>query len=412
MSQCQSLHLGTNDWCHAGLARQGAFNGLDCERFYKLSSVRYVLTTLTMVSSIKTASTRSTGTGGGGGHLNNLVRSAAVILLLGTLSVLWHAEPVVGLPTTTSTTSHRQAAAGSSKRDQLTLKPPAKCVVLERRAMQYHGGYGDYIRLMHRTLLVAQTLGCEYIPRYSTIGLWTRPAGTIESKSMSIELDHVVACSADDMVNTTALLSPSDSSCDITLSRPRTDCTIVTYAPTRHEYHTPKLHCIKDAVRTNWRLTPQAFPGCPRYAAIHYRWGDIASWGLDHPRLTKAWEVDAVVTAAEARGIPAECVFVYAQAYPHPRINGTTSVHTILPGGDALTTMTDMSGAEILFLRGSGMDLVPAMLKTDGYIVCGGASCLEYRDLRHSSVGLCHVDNMDACADGVTAPIQWESHFA
>lgn len=71
--------------------------------------------------------------------------------------------------------------------------------------------------------------------------------------------------------------------------------------------------------------------------------------------------------------------------------------------------MTDMSGAEILFLRGSGMDLVPAMLKTGGYIVCGGRSCLEYRDLRHDSVGLCHVSSMASCAPGVTASIEYDT---
>lgn len=214
------------------------------------------------------------------------LRVAAALVMISTLAIFYEFNEA------------REAPA-LSKRQLQFQPPPSRCVVLEREAMSYTGGYGDYVRLIHRPHLVAQSLGCEYIPRFSSIGLKTQPAGTIESKSMSIELDNVVACDADDVVDTKALLSSTNTSCDISLPSPRQGCNVITYKPERLEYLTPKLHCIKDSIRQNWRHeVKRPVSGCERYAGIHYRWGDVAGLGEDNWRITKPWEVSSASSTA------------------------------------------------------------------------------------------------------------------
>ncbi|KAM0790422.1 hypothetical protein ACM66B_003303 [Microbotryomycetes sp. NB124-2] len=241
----------------------------------------------------------------------------------------------------------------------------AKCVLIQEGGLN-SGGYGDQLRLTHRAEFMAQVLGCDFLRTYTRSDHGYVGSDLFATSSAEISLASHRTCNVNQVLNV-SLVEGHDTNCTPKLIGDTSECNIYTYKPRDRLYGTNKLACVADRLRNKLAVPiTRSRPGCTSgYGAIHYRYGDVATWTVDFRTLSVA-ELDEAIGQIKAfHGFTDNCVVVYAESYPHERIEGATEGHVVDNRTDPIQAMSEMAGAKVLYASASGF-MFPVVLLFDG----------------------------------------------
>ncbi|KAK4049336.1 hypothetical protein OIO90_005465 [Microbotryomycetes sp. JL221] len=240
------------------------------------------------------------------------------------------------------------------------------CVLIQEGGLN-SGGYGDQVRLTHRAEFMAQILGCDYLRTYVESGHGYASSNLFARASSKLSLAAHRTCDVAQVLDL-ASVEQDNHDCQPKIIGDTTQCDIYTYAPTGLYYNSNKLACVADRLRSKMVVPiTKSRPGCPKgYAALHYRYGDLASSAGNDFRTTSTTELDDAIDMIKTRfRFSDECVVVFAEKYPHKQIQGTKQGHIIDNRTDPIQAMSDMAGATVLFGAASGF-MLPIVLMFDG----------------------------------------------
>lgn len=291
-------------------------------------------------------------------RLPNALRGLAflfVIAFLFFLSSQFHVGP---------TTSHLASLAG------LELAQEVHCVVVQQGGVN-SGGYGDHLRLTHRAELMAQVLGCEYMRSFTESGHHYASSNLFSRSPVKISLPSRRTCDVGAVLDVGSL-EADNHDCNPVIIGDTSQCDIYTYTPRTLLYNSNKLACVADRLRTKMSVTPSSQPTnmgfggqCSQgYAALHYRYGDLANHVGDFRTTGVAELNDAIDMIHHHYGYSDACIIVFAERYPHERIQDVTGGHVVDNTTDSLVAMADMAGATVLFGAASGFMLPITLLFT------------------------------------------------
>lgn len=289
-------------------------------------------------------------------RLPNAVRVAALLFALLCLVFItreFHVGP---------TTSHLASLAG------LELAEEVHCVVVQQGGVN-SGGYGDHLRLTHRAELMAQVLGCEYMRSFTESGHRYASSNLFSRSPVKISLPSRRTCDIGSVLDIPSL-EADNHDCTPTIIGDTSQCDIYTYTPRTLLYNSNKLACVAERLRPKMSVTPSTRPSnignhCTNgYAALHYRYGDLANHIGDFRTTGVAELNDAIDMVHNHYGFSDDCTIIFAENYPHPRIENVEGGHVVDNTTDSLVAMADMAGATVLFGAASGFMLPITLLFT------------------------------------------------
>ncbi|KAK4049289.1 hypothetical protein OIV83_004226 [Microbotryomycetes sp. JL201] len=257
------------------------------------------------------------------------------------------------------------AASGWGMISSRTPHTTAKCVLIQEGGMN-DGGYGDQVRLTHRAEFMAQVLGCDYLRTFKSSTHGYVGSNLFANVSTDVSLSGLRTCNVDQVLDVISI-EGRDTDCDPEMIGDPSECDIFTYAPKTRIYGTNKLACVADRLRDKLNVSiTRSWPGCAEgYGAIHYRYGDVGKSAIDF-RTLSVGELDAAISQIKQRySFRDDCVVVFAESYPHRRINGTMQGHVVDNRTDPVRAMGDMAGATVLYAGASGF-MLPVVLLFDG----------------------------------------------
>lgn len=274
-----------------------------------------------------------------------------------------------------------------------TRGPARRCVVLEAPDVTT-AGYGDYFRTTHRCDWAAQVLGCECVRPYQTSTHHYASSNLLSNGASHINLASSRTCALEEVLDAKDMQESYD--CDAKIIGDPTRCDIYSYRGRSKPNFSPnKLHCVADRMREklifNSMSVSPARQACDSgYAALHFRYGDIALGNFTSFRLTSPSDIQLALEHINTKyNFSPECVVVFAEGYPEEfdSIVGVTLPHTIDRTNDALQVMTDMARSTVLFGGRSGfMQPVAVAFTGQELVIPAGTAFLFERVIRNDTV--------------------------
>jgi hypothetical protein len=259
----------------------------------------------------------------------------------------------------------RSAGYGTQQMAELVGLSSAKevsCVLIQQGGVN-SGGYGDHLRLTHRAELMAQVLGCEYLRAFTESGHGYASSNLFSHSSAKINLAGLRTCDVASVLNV-AQLESDNHDCTPPIIGDASQCDVFTYSPRTLLYNSNKLACVADRLRTKMEVARTRQHPCHAtgYAALHYRYGDLAGHAGDFRTTGVAELNDAIDMIHTNWGFKDSCVVIFAESYPNATINGVTGGHRVDNNTDVSEVMADMAGATVLFGAASGFMLPITLL--------------------------------------------------